>query len=163
MQRSEWAIIETKVSWWHLDGDFIVVRPKTFTWKLIGSPNLLPKDWFRELNCILGNLEPKITRPDTHNCHFGPGMLNSWLALKGHRLQASNFWHFGCFCKKHCFLQKHHLFEIGSYLQFFAVSSTVFGAFTCVLVGNCARLQGNLQFQLEKGGQTSAVFRTNRH
>ena len=62
-------------------------------------------------------------------------------------------------CEKQCFLQKHHLFEIrsASYLQFFTVSVTVSCALTCVLVGKCARLQGSLQFQREKSGQTSAV------
>ena len=41
--------------------------------------------------------------------------------------------------------------------NFFTVISTVPYAFTCVLVGNSARLQGSLQFQREKSGQTSAV------
>ena len=69
-------------------------------------------------------------------------------------------------CEKQCFLQKHHLFEIfeirsASYLQFFTVSVTVSCALTCVLVGKCARLQGSLQFQREKSGQTSAVHDKN--
>ena len=62
--------------------------------------------------------------------------------------------------EKQYFLQKHHLFEIRSatYLQFFTVSVTVSCPLTCVLVGKCARLQGTLQFQREKSGQTSAVM-----
>ena len=65
-------------------------------------------------------------------------------------------------CEKQCFVQKHHLFGIGSasYLRFFAVSLTVSCVFTCVLVDKCARLQGSLQFQREKTGQTSAVMKS---
>ena len=45
---------------WYLERNFIVVKPKTeYSGESSGSPNLLPGDWFRQQNCILGNLEPK--------------------------------------------------------------------------------------------------------
>ena len=84
-------------------------------------------------------------------------LLNAWVSLCWWIMYSELKAALVCY-EKQCFLQKHHLFEIrsASYLQFFTVSVTVSCALTCVLVGKCARLQGSLQFQREKSGQTSA-------
>ena len=59
-------------------------------------------------------------------------------------------------CEEQGFLQERHLFFIrsASSLQFFASSWTVGDTLTC-FVGNCARVQGSLQFVQEQYCQTS--------